>query len=172
MSFDFYMYELIDGGAGAIGAVPCALFVFREAKELIEHLEAEWGELSGGFDDESLEDSLNRLGADEHVLWTVEGGRVVASGTLDDFSWLQRGARKVRLADVAEVEALASEGPDGLEFFLDVEALTRALPRVKRPPRGTEALTVAWAVPRGRSHVGDTVRLGAMEIPRGSEFFG
>lgn len=172
MSFDFYMYELIDGGAGAIGAVPCTLFVFCEAEELIAHLEAEWGELSGGFDEESLEDFLNRLGADEHVLWTVRDGQVVARGSLDDFSWLQRGARKVSRANVEEVEALASEGLEELEFIFDVDALTKALPRVKNPPKGSEALAVSFAVPRGRSHVGERVRLGAMEILRGGEFFG
>lgn len=171
MSFDFYMYEVIDGGAGAIGAVPCTLFVFREAKDLLALFEAEGG-LSGGFDDEALEDFLNRLDADEQVLWTVKAGRVVARGSLEHFSWLERGDRKVSLANVAEVEALASEGPVDLQFSFDVDALVKAFPLLANPPQEPGELAVTFAVPRGRSHVGPTVRLGAMEIPPGGEYFG
>ena len=82
------------------------------------------------------------------------------------------GAESLDEATARRIEALASEGPEELEFFLDVEALTKALPRVKNPPKGSETLEVSFVVPRGRSHVGERVRLGAMEIPRGSEFFG
>lgn len=170
-AFDFYMYEIIDGGAGAIGSVPCELFVFNDGAALVTHLEQQnMGDVVG-FDDEALEDFENRLGVDDGLIWVVKGNTVVGQLDLDDFVWLRRDAEATRLSAVAETEALIQQGPDGLTLTLDAAALKEALPKGKSPLTASASPKLEWKVPRARSHVGETVRLGHTELESSKQFF-
>ena len=169
-AFDFYMYEIIDGGAGAIGCVPCELFVFNDGAALAKHLEENVGDVDG-FDDESLEDFENRLGVDDGPIWVVKENTVVGQLDLADFVWLRRGAEATRISDVPVVEGLIKQGPDGLTIALDAVALKKALPKTKSPLTKSARPKLEWKVPRARSHVGDTVRLGHTELGSRQHFF-